>query len=273
VLREVLGEHVLQAGSAVRPDKLRFDFTHPQALTAHERAEIEQRVNEQVFANRPVRTYETPIAEARKLGAMMLFGEKYGDIVRVVDIDGWSVELCGGTHVRSTAEIGPFVILSEGSVGSGARRIEAVTAGEAFALLHEQAREAGALRGELERVRREAKQPKREAAVDYRITDRVDGVVFAEAADVQPGPLRDLSDRIRQQEKADGAIVTSVAGERVHIVVNLAEGVGVDAAALANEMGQIVGGRGGGKPTLAQAGGNRPEAIPHAISVGKKALA
>jgi alanyl-tRNA synthetase len=273
VLREVLGEHVLQAGSAVRPDKLRFDFTHPQALTAHERAEIEQRVNEQVFANRPVRIYETPIAEARKLGAMMLFGEKYGDIVRVVDIDGWSVELCGGTHVRSTAEIGPFVILSEGSVGSGARRIEAVTAGEAFALLHEQAREAGALRGELERVRREAKQPKREAAVDYRITDRVDGVVFAEAADVQPGPLRDLSDRIRQQEKADGAIVTSVAGERVHIVVNLAEGVGVDAAALANEMGQIVGGRGGGKPTLAQAGGNRPEAIPHAISVGKKALA
>jgi alanyl-tRNA synthetase len=273
VLREVLGEHVLQAGSAVRPDKLRFDFTHPQALTAGERAEIEQRVNERVFANLPVRIYETPISEARKLGAMMLFGEKYGDIVRVVDIDGWSVELCGGTHVRSTAEIGPFVILGEGSVGSGARRIEAVTAGEAFALLHEQVREADELRGELERVRRESKQPKRDAAIDYRITDRVDGVVFAEAADVQPGPLRDLSDRIRQQEKADGAIVTSVAGERVHIVVNLAEAIGVDAAALANEMGQIVGGRGGGKPTLAQAGGNRPDAIPDAISAGKKALA
>jgi alanyl-tRNA synthetase len=273
VLREVLGDHVLQAGSAVRPDKLRFDFTHPQALTADERAEIEQRVNERVFANMPVRIYETPIAEARKLGAMMLFGEKYGDIVRVVDIDGWSVELCGGTHVRSTAEIGPFVILGEGSVGSGARRIEAVTAGEAFALLHERAREADDLRGELERVRRESKQPKRESAIDYRITDRVDGVVFAEAADVQPGPLRDLSDRIRQQEKADGAIVTSVAGERVHIVVNLAEAIGVDAAALANEMGQIVGGRGGGKPTLAQAGGNRPDAIPDAISAGKKALA
>src|SRR5213079_3677017 len=100
------------------------------------------RVNERVFANMPVRIFETPLSEARNLGAMMLFGEKYGDVVRVVDIDGWSVELCGGTHVRSTAEIGPFVILNESSVGAGARRIEAVTAGEAFAYLHEQAREA-----------------------------------------------------------------------------------------------------------------------------------
>src|SRR5579864_4733836 len=159
-LREVLGEHVKQAGSAVRPDKLRFDFTHTQALTTDEREEVERRVNERVFENLPVRTYETTIDEARKLGAMMLFGEKYGEIVRIVDIGGWSVELCGGTHVRSTAEIGPFVILAEASVGSGARRIEAVTAGEAFALLHEQAREAEALRGELERARKESKQPK-----------------------------------------------------------------------------------------------------------------
>ena len=109
VLREVLGDHVRQAGSAVRPDKLRFDFTHPAPLTPEERAQVEQRVNEHVFANLPVRIFETPLAEARNLGATMLFGEKYGDVVRVVDIDGWSVELCGGTHVRSTAEIGPFV--------------------------------------------------------------------------------------------------------------------------------------------------------------------
>jgi alanyl-tRNA synthetase len=272
-LREVLGDHVKQAGSAVRPDKLRFDFTHPQALSAEERVEVERLVNERVFANLPVRIYETPIAEARKLGAMMLFGEKYGDIVRVVDIDGWSVELCGGTHVRSTAEIGPFVILNESSVGAGARRIEAVTAGEAFALLHEQAREAGELRGELERARRESKQPKQESAVQYEITERVDGVVFAQASDLQPGPLRDLSDRIRQQEKADGAVVASITDGRVHIVVNVAESVGVDAAALANEMGQIVGGRGGGKPTMAQAGGNVPEEIPNAFAAAKKALA
>jgi alanyl-tRNA synthetase len=270
-LREVLGEHVKQAGSAVRPDKLRFDFTHPQALTTEERAEVERRVNERVFENLPVRIYETPIDEARKLGAMMLFGEKYGDIVRVVDIDGWSVELCGGTHVRSTAEIGPFVILGESSVGSGARRIEAVTAGEAFALLHERAREADGLRGELERARKE--KPKAPVEAAYTISERVDGVVLAQTRDLQPGPLRDLSDRIRQQEKADGAIVATVTDGRVHIVVNVAESVGVDAAKLANEMGQIVGGRGGGKPTMAQAGGNDPDEIPSAFAAAKKALA
>ena len=270
-LREVLGEHVKQAGSAVRPDKLRFDFTHPQALTTEERVEVERRVNERVFENLPVRTFETPIDEARKLGAMMLFGEKYGDVVRVVDIGGWSVELCGGTHVRSTAEIGPFVVLAESSVGSGARRIEAVTSGEAFALLHERAREADELRGELERARKE--KPKPQAEASYVVSERVDGVVLAETTDMQPGPLRDLSDRIRQQEKADGAIVASITDGRVHIVVNVAESVGVDAAAIANEMGQIVGGRGGGKPTMAQAGGNAPDEISSAFAAAKKALA
>ncbi len=270
-LREVLGQHVKQAGSAVRPDKLRFDFTHPQALSAEERTEVERRVNERVFANMPVRIYETPIDEARRLGAMMLFGEKYGDIVRVVDIDGWSVELCGGTHVRSTAEIGPFVILGESSVGAGARRIEAVTSGEAFALLHERAREADALRGDLERARKE--KPKAQAEAAYTVNERVDGIVLAETRDLQPGPLRDLSDLIRQQEKADGAIVASVTDGRVHIVINVAESVGVDASVLANEMGQIVGGRGGGKRTMAQAGGNAPDEIPSAFAAAKKALA
>jgi alanyl-tRNA synthetase len=272
VLQEVLGDHVRQAGSAVRADKLRFDFTHPAPLTPEERAQVEQRVNERVFANLPVRIFETPLEEARSLGAMMLFGEKYGDVVRVVDIDGWSVELCGGTHVRSTAEIGPFAVLSESSVGAGARRIEAVTAGEAFALLHERAREADALRGELERTRKEAKRPKAEAA-DYEVSDRIDGVVFARTSDLQPGPLRDLSDRIRQQEKADGAIVASVTEGRVHIIVNLDQALGVDAAQLAAQLGELVGGRGGGKPTMAQAGGNRPNDIPAAIEAAKRAFA
>jgi alanyl-tRNA synthetase len=273
VLQEVLGDHVRQAGSAVRPEKLRFDFSHTSPLTPKERAEVERRVNEHVFANLPVRIFETPLSEAQNLGAMMLFGEKYGDVVRVVDVDGWSLELCGGTHVRSTAEIGPFAIVSEASVGAGTRRIEAVTAGEAFALLHERAREADALRAELERIRKESKRPKAETAVDYEVSDRVDGVVFARTNDLEPGPLRDLSDRIRQQEKADGAIVASVTEGRVHIIVNLDQGLGVDAAQLATQMGELVGGRGGGRPTMAQAGGDRPDDIPAAIEAAKKAFA
>src|SRR5262249_15041920 len=147
-LRDVLGEHVRQAGSAVRPDKLRFDFTHDQALTADEREAVERRVNEVAFENRPVHIFETPIDEARRLGATMLFGEKYGEIVRVVEIPGYSVELCGGTHVGTSAEVGPFVLLSESSVGSGVRRIEAVTSGAAWAVLDERARELSALRVE-----------------------------------------------------------------------------------------------------------------------------
>src|SRR4029078_7818944 len=106
---------------SVRPDRLRVDCSHGEALTGEERAQVEELVNEHVFAAHPVRTFETPIDEARRLGAQMLFGEKYGDIVRVVEIEGFSRELCGGTHVRSTAEIGPFVILSQASVGAGAR--------------------------------------------------------------------------------------------------------------------------------------------------------
>ena len=153
-LREVLGDHVRQAGSAVRPDKLRFDFTHDSALSTEERDAVERRVNELVFENRPVHVFETPIAEARKLGATMLFGEKYGDIVRVVEVPGYSVELCGGTHVTSSAEIGPFVLLSEGSVGAGVRRVEAVTSGAAWALLDERARELEALRAEVASLRK-----------------------------------------------------------------------------------------------------------------------
>src|SRR3954466_3189466 len=166
-LQDVLGDHVRQAGSAVRPDKLRFDFTHPEALTPAEREEVERQVNERVFQNLPVRAYVTPIEEARKLGAMMLFGEKYGEHVRVIEIDDYSRELCGGTHVRTTAEIGPFAILTESSVGAGARRIEAITSGEAYAYLHGGLREAELLRAELERVRKEERKPRPEAAAEF----------------------------------------------------------------------------------------------------------
>jgi alanyl-tRNA synthetase len=273
-LQEVLGDHVRQAGSAVRPDKLRFDFTHQQALTADERARVEEIVNERVFANLPVRIYETTIDEARKLGAMMLFGEKYGDVVRLVDVDGWSRELCGGTHVGSTAEIGPFVITSESSVGAGARRVEAVTAGEAFAYLREQAREADQLRHELERARKE--KPKAKAEVDFVVQGRTGNVVLVEAKGVKGGPLRDLSDRIRQQEKADGAIVASVDDGRAFLVVNFDQSLvdrGLDAVALVRELGKHIGGGGGGKPTLAEAGGKNPDGVGAALEAAKELVA
>jgi alanyl-tRNA synthetase len=275
-LREVLGEHVKQAGSAVRPDKLRFDFTHPQALSADERTEIERRVNERVFANLPVRIFETPIEEARKLGAQMLFTEKYGDVVRVVDIDGWSIELCGGTHVRSTAEIGPFAMLTEASVGSGARRIEAVTAGEAFAYLHEQAREADLLRLELDELRRQVKKPAAKQEVDFTVLDKESNVLFVEAKAVKGGPLRDLSDRLRQQEKADGVIIGSVEDGRAFLVVNFDESLvqrGLDATQLVRDLGKHIGGGGGGKPTLAEAGGKNPDGVRTALEAGKQAVA
>jgi alanyl-tRNA synthetase len=276
VLQEVLGEHVKQAGSAVRPDKLRFDFTHPEALSPEERTEVETRVNERVFANLPVRIFETPIDEARNLGATMLFGEKYGDVVRVVDIGGWSVELCGGTHVRTTAEIGPFWILSESSVGAGSRRIEAVTAGEAFALLRERAREADVLRGELERARKESKRPAAQQEVEFTIVDREGDVVLVEAKALKGGPLRDLSDRLRQQEKADGAIVASVDDGRAFLVVNFDESLvarGLDAVQVVRELGKHIGGGGGGKPTLAEAGGKNPGGITEALAAAKVLVA
>jgi alanyl-tRNA synthetase len=273
VLQEVLGDHVRQAGSAVRPDKLRFDFTHPSPLTPEERAEVERRVNEHVFANLPVRIFETPLSEAQNLGAMMLFGEKYGDVVRVVDVDGWSIELCGGTHVRSTAEIGPFAVLSESSVGAGSRRIEAVTAGDAFALLHERAREADALRGELERARREAKHAQQAEQAEIVAQDKESDVLLVEVKGLKGGPLRDFSDRIRQQEKADGAIVASSDDGRAFLVVNFDESLvarGLDAVQVVRELGKHIGGGGGGKPTLAEAGGKNPDGIADAIAAAKE---
>jgi alanyl-tRNA synthetase len=275
-LQDVLGDHVRQAGSAVRPDKLRFDFTHPQALSTDERAEIERRVNDRIFQNLPVHAFVTPIEEARRLGAMMLFGEKYGDQVRVIEIPGYSRELCGGTHVRWTAEIGPFAILSEASVGAGARRIEAVTSGEAYALLHGTRHEAEELRRELESARKEARKPKAEAAEDFTIVERESDVVLVEARGAKGGRLRDLSDRLRQQEKAAGVIVGSVDDGRAYLVVNLDDalvGKGLDAVQLVRELGRHIGGGGGGRPTLAEAGGKNPDGLRDALEAGKQAIA
>jgi alanyl-tRNA synthetase len=277
-LRHVLGDHVRQAGSAVRPDKLRFDFTHGQALTTDERARVEEIVNERIFENLPIHAFLTPIDEARRLGATMLFGEKYGDIVRVVEIPGFSTELCGGTHVRATAEIGPFVLLSESSVGAGVRRIEAVTSGEAFALLRARAREAAELREELEEARKE--RPKAAASGPAIVEERRNKagnveVIVVEAQVGDPEELLALSDRLMQQHPPAAVVLGSRADGRVHLVVNLdrsLESKGLDAVKVVREAAELVGGGGGGRPTMARAGGRNPEKLGEALAAAERAI-
>jgi alanyl-tRNA synthetase len=279
-LRDVVGEHAQQAGSAVRPDKLRFDFTHPQALTVEERDEIERRVNQHVFENHPVRTYITPIDEARRLGATMLFGEKYGDEVRVVEIEGVSRELCGGTHVRTTAEIGPFVLLSESSVGAGTRRIEAVTAGEAWALLRARAEEADELRIELERLRKGARKPKVEAAgpevVDERRNMAGDvEIIVIEAKSASADDLLALSDKLKQQHAPAAVVAGSREDGNAHLVLNFDRSLeqrGLDAGAVIKQAAALIGGGGGGRPTMARAGGTQPEKLPEALAEAERLI-
>ena len=280
-LREVLGDHVKQAGSAVRPDKLRFDFTHDAA--AHGGASetlVEQRVNGAIFENHPLHVFETPIDEARKLGAMMLFGEKYGDIVRVVEIEGVSRELCGGTHVRSTAEIGSFAILSEGSVGSGARRIEAVTSGEAWALLHGRSRELDAVRAELEEARKELKRKPAqgggggevEAVVrgrERRQPDRAGGRAGSTATRCSTSPTASSSGTARRRScsaaSSDG---------KVTLIANFDDAVAerISASDVVKGAAALVGGGGGGRRTMARAGGKDPERLADALAEAERLI-
>ena len=278
-LRDVLGEHVRQAGSAVRPDKLRFDFTHDSALTAEQREEVERRVNELVFENRPVHVFETPIDEARRLGATMLFGEKYGDIVRVVEVPGYSLELCGGTHVGSSAEIGPFVLLSESSVGAGVRRVEAVTSGAAWAVLDERARELAVLRTELDRLR---KGPKAASVSEERVAVpepeiRAEGgvnVIVQPVDGLDADELLELSDRYKQRHAPAAVVLGSSEDGKVHLVANFDESVAekVSASDVLREAAAIVGGGGGGRPTMARAGGKDPEKLPEALAEAERLI-
>jgi alanyl-tRNA synthetase len=279
-LQQVLGDHVRQAGSAVRPDKLRFDFTHPQALTREERARVEELVNERIFENLPVHAFVTPLEEARNLGAMMLFGEKYGDVVRVIEIPDFSRELCGGTHVRATAEIGAFVVLAEGSVGSGVRRIEAVTSGEAYAYLRAQARRADELAAELDRTRKEAKrrpEPAEPLALTGEREHEVNGVriYVAEVEGADAEKLLEVSDREKQRRSPAAVVLGARANGRVHLVANFDDNVverGANASEVVKAAAALVGGGGGGRPTMARAGGSEPEKLEKALAEAERAL-
>jgi alanyl-tRNA synthetase len=303
-LRERLGDHVRQAGSAVRPDKLRFDFTHGQSLSPEELREVEERVNEWVKASRPVRWMNMDREEAERLGAMALFGEKYGEWVRVVEVDGVSRELCGGTHVANTAEVGIFKITSEGSSAANVRRVEAITGPAAidwFRQREAQLREAGELLGNpqdpVAAARRAAEQLKQASAgaekaqreqlggeadaLAGRAEDLPGGgrfVIAAVSAGLQANPkqLLDLANRV--QSKIDQPSAVVLGGEfggkagLVALVSKDAVERGLSAGSIIREIAPIVGGGGGGRDDMAQAGGKDPAKLDEAIAAARAAI-
>lgn len=282
-LREVLGEHVHQAGS-YQDDKItRFDFTHFNAVTPEELVEVEKRVNEKIFASLPVTIQNLPIEEAKKMGAMALFGEKYGKVVRVVDAGGWSVEFCGGTHVKNTAQIGCFKILSEASVAAGIRRIEATTGYGVLNLLDDRTAElantavalkannmkdvaarAQAVTAELKEANKQLEIAKAKLAssqIDglFQNAVEVDGVriVTVYLNGTTPDTLRSMMDKLRDKEpNAVGALI-GTDGSKTTLAVGVGKSAlarGLKAGALVKQIAAIAGGNGGGKPDFAMAG-------------------
>jgi alanyl-tRNA synthetase len=304
-LRERVGSHVRQAGSYVGPDKLRFDFSHGQALSAQELRDVEDRVNEWIARNDPVRPITTTLDEAKRLGAMALFGEKYGDVVRMVQVGegDYSRELCGGTHVRSTAEIGVFHILGETSSAANVRRIEAVTGPAAVELLRERDRlleDASATlrtppegvpdavralsqeRRRLEKALKEGGAAGAEGGPDIDAlagqAGEVGGApVLATTVEVRDAKaLLDIADRLKGRIP-DAAIVLGAAVDgSAHLVASVAPALverGLKAGAIVKEAAAVVGGGGGGRDTMAQAGGRDPEKLEEAIATARARIA
>jgi len=296
-LRERLGTHVRQAGSYVGPDKLRFDFTHGARLSPDEVETLEERVNEWVSESRPVRAVTTTRPEAEALGAIALFGEKYGDWVRMVDVDEVSRELCGGTHVETTAAVGLFHILHETSSAANVRRIEAVTGPGGVEAFRTRTRELRALAARLkvpehevvaavERLSEQVRELSRRGRETSRETAReaaealvagaaeVGGVrVVTEVADApDAAALLELSDRVRQA-LGDAAVVLGCAvDDRAHLVATFGDAAverGLDAGKVVREAAGLVGGGGGGRPTMAQAGGRDSSRLPEAVATAR----
>jgi alanyl-tRNA synthetase len=299
-LRAVLGDHVLQQGSLVAPDRLRFDFSHPSMVTPEQLAAIEHQVNQVILRNLAVNPGHTTLQDAKERGAMALFGEKYGDVVRTIRVGGesqpYSLELCGGTHVNRTSEIGLFHLVSEGSVGANLRRVEAVTGRQAQALAQERLRtldraaaslnaapaevddRVEALLEELGAAQREAAQLQRALA---RVTferlmescvQQVAGVpVLAATVDhVTADSLREIADWFRDRVGTGVAALGAVMNGRPLLIVAVTPDLverGLRAGDLARPAAALIGGGGGGKPTLAQAGGKDVARLPEAIAL------
>ncbi len=294
-LQQVLGAHVQQRGSLVAPDRLRFDFSHDKAMTGEEARQVEGLVNEKILDDLPIHTFERPIAEAKEMGATMLFGEKYGDIVRVVQAGDYSLEFCGGTHLAHTSQAGLFKIVSEGSTQAGVRRIEAVTGKAALMRTLDQERllsdiaaslktspmsapasveklqadlkakdkELAALQkaatgGQVERLASEAQTVNGFALVSQSLGDGVDGET-----------LRVLAEELAQRLKSAVVILGGTKDGKVALAVRVTKdmvGRGLNAGALVKAAAGIVGGGGGGRPDAAQAGGKDPSKLAEALA-------
>lgn len=282
-LKEVLGDHVNQAGSLVAPERLRFDFSHFGSISAEELQEIERRVNAQIWNSLEVDISLKPIAEARAMGAMALFGEKYGDVVRVVRIGGYSLELCGGCHVSNTSQIGLFKLVSESGIGSGIRRIEATTGRQAYQYLDGQLqllRDAASLLKsnitdvpkrveglftQLKELSRENESLKAKlGGIEAgSLTDQVKAVngVNVLAAEVSAGDmesLRNIVDQMKQKLGSAIIVLGAAAEDKVNLVAAVSQdlvGQGYHAGKLIKEVAAACGGSGGGRPDMAQAGG------------------
>jgi alanyl-tRNA synthetase len=296
-LRDRLGTHVRQAGSAVQPDKLRFDFTHGAALSPEERDEIEDRVNHWVKESHPVRALQMSREDAEQLGAMALFGEKYGDWVRVVEVEDVSRELCGGTHLTNTAGIGIFKIVSEGSSAANVRRIEALTGPAAIDWFRDRAREleeagralgsaqdpVGAARRAAGRIKKLEKSEggdedlSKEAEGLAAAAHEVDGitVLAGRGPTADQRALLDLADRIKSKAGDAAVVLGGTEDGKVALVASFSEGVvkrGLSAVEVIREAAQVVGGGGGGRENVAQAGGRDPDKLDEALAAARGAI-
>ena len=291
-LRFVLGPHVKQAGSLVGPDRLRFDFSHYSALTDDEIMQIERVANHEVLANAPARIFETTKDEAEALGAIAFFGDKYGDIVRVLEV-GSSVELCGGTHVRAAGDIGTIKIVAESSIGSNLRRIEAVTGLNSVALLQRDEHllaEAARLVGvpapdlmeglqrkldEIKALNDEIKSLRGKAALGQAselAKNANGGVLVARVDGTSPADLRELAIAVRQQDGVEAVVlggITNTGG--VSLVAAVTAAFGGQAGDLIKDAAKAVGGGGGGKGDIATAGGKNPAGLDDALQIAKDA--
>ena len=299
-LRTVLGSHVEQAGSSVNEDRLRFDFTHFSAMTEDEITQVEKLVNESIAKAYDVDIKNMPIEEAKKTGAQALFGEKYGDTVRVVSMGDFSKELCGGTHVKHTGEIGYFKILSESGVAAGVRRIEALTGANVMAyyqameenfnkaaaaakaapaaltekIQHMQA-ELKALNAENESLKAKMAQSALGNVMDQAVEVKGTKLLATSVDGVDMNGLRDLGDQLKDKLGEGVVVLLSAQDGKVNMIAMATDGAvkaGAHAGNLIKGIAALVGGGGGGRPNMAQAGGKNPAGIPDAVAEAKTAL-